>query len=342
MIFDKFFRYKLNKVLKFGVFTLLVFFFIIRFIIGEKFGLPRVFFSFFYGVSIGLIYEITNTIKFYSRSIFTRNLIRVSLLLLSIFILIFVFRYFDTIYNFQDINVVKIRFDKDFIILLFNIIMVTVVIVLFIELEKHLGNKFILNFLISKYNKPIEQERVIMFLDLKDSTTIAEKIGNHKFVEFINLCYEIMEKSIINTDAKILKYVGDEVILTWQKTKGIENSNCINFYFYYNNSLQEYKQKFIEEFGFFPVFKAGSHVGMVTAAFLGSIKKQMDYSGDVMNTTARIESICNKYNADLLISADLYKSLTDKSLFQYTDLGNMELKGKLTQTQVYKVENLKN
>ncbi len=341
MIFDKFFRYKLNKVLKFGVFTLLVFFFIIRFIIGEKFGLPRAFFSFFYGVSIGLIYEITNTIKFYSLSIITRNFIRVSLLLLSIFSLIFVLKYFDTIYNFKDINVIKIRFDKDFIILLFNIIMVTVVIVLFIELEKHLGNKFILNFLISKYNKPIEQERVIMFLDLKDSTTIAEKIGNHKFVEFINLCYEIMEKSIINTDAKILKYVGDEVILTWQKTKGIENSNCINFYFYYNNSLQEYKQKFIEEFGFFPVFKAGSHVGMVTAAFLGSIKKQMDYSGDVMNTTARIESICNKYNADLLISADLYKSLTDKSSFQYTDLGNMELKGKLTQTQVYQVENKK-
>jgi len=338
MRFDKYFRYKLNNILKFGIFSLLVFFFIIRFIIGEKFGLPRLFFSFFYGVSIGLIYEITNTIKFYSLSLFIRNFIRISLLLLSIFTLIFVLKYFDTIYNFKDINLIKIRFDKDFIILLFNIIMVTVVIVLFIELEKHLGNNFILNFLISKYNKPIEQDRVIMFLDLKDSTTIAEKIGNHKFVEFINLCYDIMEKSIINTDAKILKYVGDEVILTWQKTKGIKDLNCINFYFYYNNDLHEYKQEFMDKFGFFPTFKAGVHSGKVTAAFLGSIKKQMDYSGDVMNTTARIESICNKYDADILISGDLFQSLSDKSTFKYTDLGNMELKGKLTQTQVYKVE----
>jgi len=338
MIFDKYFRYKLNKVLKFGVFSFFVFFFIIKFIISADFGVQKMFFSFLYGVSIGLIYEYTNTKKFYSLSLFFRNIIRISLLLLSIFILIFVFKYLDSIYNLKDIKITKLGFDKDFIFLLINIFIVTAVIVLFIELEKHLGNNFILNFIVSKYNRPIEQERVIMFLDLKDSTTIAEKIGNNKFVEFINMCYDIMSKSIINTDAQILKYVGDEVILTWEKSKGIKNSNCINFYFNYYNDLQENKSEFIEKFGFFPVFKAGSHVGFVTAAFLGSIKKQMDYSGDVMNTTARIESICNKHDASFLISGDLFNSLPNSTEFKYTDLGNMDLKGKLTQTKVYKAD----
>jgi len=339
MILNKYFKYKLYKILKFGIFSFFVFFFIIRFIIGEEFGIQKIIFSFLYGVSIGLIYEYTSTNKFYSLSIFFRNIIRISLLLLSIFIIIFVFKYFDSIYDLKDIHILKVGFDKDFLLILINIFIVTVAIVLFIELEKHLGNNFILNFIVSKYNKPIEQNRIIMFLDLKDSTTIAEKIGNNKFVEFINMCYEIMSESIINSNAKILKYVGDEIILTWDKSKGLKNSNCINFYFNYNNDLKKYESDFIEKFGFFPVFKAGSHVGIVTAAFLGSIKKQMDYSGDVMNTAARIESICNKYNANLLISGELYNLLSNDNKFNYHDLGNMELKGKLKQIRVYKVDN---
>ena len=332
------FIYKLKKLLRFGIFSLLFFFIIIRFIVGEKFGLPRTFFSLFYGVSIGFIYEITNTIKFYKLSIIIRNLIRSSLLLLSVLIIIFLFRYFNSFYEITNIYIIDISFDKAFILLLVNVLIVTVLIVLFIELENHLGNRFLIDFLTSKYNKPINEDKIVMFLDLKDSTTIAEKIGSEKFVDFINLCLKIMSESIIKNKATILKYVGDEVILTWSTPEGIKNSNCINFYFDYNADLDLYKNDFMEKFGFFPTFKAGVHSGVVTAAFLGSIKKQMDYSGDVMNTTARIESICNKYDADILISGDLYSDLPSKKKFQFTDLGAMELKGKITEVTVYKVE----
>jgi adenylate cyclase len=205
-------------------------------------------------------------------------------------------------------------------------------------MERHLGENFIVDFFFSKYQKPINEDRIIMFLDLKDSTTIAEEIGNKKFVEFVNLCYLVMAHPIIRNKAEILKYVGDEVIITWPIQKGLKNSKCISFYFDYHTLLETYRDEFESKFGFFPVFKAGVHSGEVTAAFLGTLRKQKDYSGDVMNTTARIESICNDYNADLLVSANLLKQLPKDRRFKYIKIGNLELKGKTQKVEIMKVE----
>ena len=235
----------------------------------------------------------------------------------------------------------QIGFTKEFIETIIGVLIVTVLIVLFIELEKHLGNYFIWNFLFSKYKKPFEEDRVIMFLDLKDSTTIAESIGNDAFVDFINTCYRVMSKSVLKNKATILKYVGDEVILTWPAKKGIKNNNCVNFYFDFYDELEKHRAEFIKKFKVFPVFKAGLHSGYVTAAFLGTIKKQMDYSGDVMNTTARIESVCNKYESNFLISGDLSDMLTETNNLFFTSIGETDLKGKVNKTLIKKVSRVK-
>jgi adenylate cyclase len=181
-----------------------------------------------------------------------------------------------------------------------------------------------------------------MFLDLKDSTTIAEKIGHIRFVEFINRTYKIMSHSIIKNKAEILKYVGDEVILTWSEKNGTKHNNPINFYFDFKQDLENFYDDFFKEYGIKPVFKAGVNIGIVTAAFIGHIKKQMDYSGDTMNTTARIQALCNTYNADILMSENLANKLNlDSSKYTIEKLGEPELKGKLNKVALVKLS-LKN
>ncbi len=338
MKFDGLFLYKLKKLLRFGLFSLFVFFITIRIIIGNDFGEIQLFSSFVYGVIVGLIYEITNTPHFYRYSFVARNAIRASLLFLAIIILIFVIEWIETGSSSFSELILLIHFDRGFSMVILNIFIVTAVVVLTIQLEGLLGPSFLIDFVLSKYNKPIEQNRIVMFLDLKDSTTIAERIGSTNFVTFINFCYKIMSVSIIKNKAIILKYVGDEIILTWTPKKGLKNSNCINFYFDFIDELEKHKNTFIKEYGVFPVFKAGVHYGKVTASFIGEIKKQMDLSGDVMNTTARIESICNDYDANILISENLYNALPKNSHYKYTNLGAIELKGKQEKVGVYKVD----
>ena len=65
-----------------------------------------------------------------------------------------------------------------------------------------------------------------------------------------------------------------------------------------------------------PGFKAGMHVGMATVGEIGILKKEIAFSGDVLNTTSRIQNECNKYNTDLLISEELLNML-EIGLFEF-------------------------
>jgi adenylate cyclase len=67
---------------------------------------------------------------------------------------------------------------------------------------------------------------------------------------------------------------------------------------------------------------------LVTVGEVGIIKKEIIYSGDLLNTTARIMEECKNYNADLIISQDLADSLEIRNKFNFDKIGEIELRGK--------------
>ncbi len=52
-----------------------------------------------------------------------------------------------------------------------------------------------------------------------------------------------------------------------------------------------------------PEFKAGFHIGKVTTGEIGVIKKDIIFTGDILNTTARIQGLSNTYKVDIITSA---------------------------------------
>ena len=85
--------------------------------------------------------------------------------------------------------------------------------------------------LLGKYFKPQREERIFMFLDLRNSTAIAERLSE---VEYFNLLKEIIEditQPILYTRGEIYQYVGDEVVISWSVKNGKSNANCIRCYF---------------------------------------------------------------------------------------------------------------
>ncbi len=68
---------------------------------------------------------------------------------------------------------------------------------------------------------------------------------------------------------------------------------------------------YLQTYGVMPAFKAGMHLGGTTVGEIGSIKKEIVYSGDALNTGARIQSLCGTYGEDLLISGDLAEALRE-------------------------------
>ena len=176
-----------------------------------------------------------------------------------------------------------------------------------------------------------------MFLDMKSSTTIAEKLGHIDFYHLLNKYYGDTTEGIVQTQGEVYQYAGDEIIVSWRLRNGVKNNDCIRCFCIMKETFKKQADSYIEQFGLVPEFKAGLHYGKVTTGEIGDLKKEIFFTGDVMNTTARIQSNCNKYNTDLLISEDLLQQLGDQDFYTTEAIGKCKLKGKEEKIQLYKV-----
>lgn len=208
----------------------------------------------------------------------------------------------------------------------------------FRAIDQKFGPGVLWNMLLGKYHKPQEEERIFMFLDLKSSTTIAEKLGHLKFSRFIQDCFFDLNEIIKPFQAEIYQYVGDEAVLTWLTPRGLANNNCLELYFAYRDRLERKRDYYLEEYGEVPVFKAGLHYGKVMVAEVGVVKKEIAFHGDVLNTTARIQGQCNHYKEQLLISQNLLSHLQLPAKWNSASLGAIQLKGKMEEVAVWAVQ----
>ncbi len=200
------------------------------------------------------------------------------------------------------------------------------------------GRGVFLKMLLGHYKTPQEENRVFMFLDLKNSTSIAEELGYHKYSQFIQDCFSDLNEVVIDYNAEIYQYVGDEAVLSWSYEKGLLNNNCIGIFFAFEAQRQQKKDYYQKKYNIFPEFKAGLHGGKLMVAEVGSVKKELAYHGDVINTSARIQAECNAYNTTLLISEKLLKDLQID--IQSKFLGNILLKGKQNEVKIHSVESM--
>lgn len=204
-----------------------------------------------------------------------------------------------------------------------------VIISLFVlEVSDSLGRGVLTNFISGKYHRPIQEERIFMFLDMKSSTTIAENLGHVKYFKLLKAYYASMSDAIISFSGEVYQYVGDEIVISWTLKKGLNNNNCVKCFYAIKDQFRKKTEKFERDFGIVPGFKAAIHYGTVTTGEIGDVKKEILFTGDVLNTTARIQSLCNDYNADLLLSEKLLSKLDLSNNYTITPLGEKELKGK--------------
>lgn len=207
----------------------------------------------------------------------------------------------------------------------------------FSEIGQYLGDGMLHNFLFGKYHTAKQETRIFMFLDMKSSTTIAEKIGHKSYFKLLKAYYGDMTDPILETSGEIYQYVGDEIVVSWPEDVGKYKNNCIECFAKIIAVFNHKKTTYLKQFELVPEFKAGFHLGEVTTGEIGIIKKDIIYTGDVLNTTARIQAECNKYKVKALISEDLVKALKGSSSYSFKHIEELLLRGKKETIQLYSI-----
>jgi adenylate cyclase len=205
------------------------------------------------------------------------------------------------------------------------------------ELHRKLGRDAIYNLIFGKYHQVKQEERLFLFIDLNNSTDIAEEMGELEFSHFLQDYFYDISEPIARYFGRIYQYVGDEAVVTWPLKKGLKFAVCVWCFFAIQKQIRRYRQQYEKRYGRVPEFKAALHGGNIVVSEVGKYKSEIAYHGDVLNTTARILSKCHELESELLVSDWILDKVEMPKYLIADPLGSFQLKGKLQEVELYSV-----
>lgn len=206
--------------------------------------------------------------------------------------------------------------------------------ILVVEINEKYSPGLFFSILFGSYANPRVERRIVMFVDLKDSTPTAEKLGTELYFAFIRDFIYYVSSALLEHGGSIYQYVGDEVVTSWP-TSPASARKCLRALVDARTLIRRHNGDFMKRFGIMPEFRAGIHEGEVTVGEIGIVKKDLAMSGDTMNTAARIRTACNELKRDVLASAAFINLLSEKEELTPNSMGVMELKGKAAGLELF-------
>jgi len=226
----------------------------------------------------------------------------------------------------------------DLVIDLIFSLAVSLIFAFFISIGRLLGTKTLQQLLTGQYHTPSLEQRVILFADLKNSTALAERIGDSAFLSYLSAVFSEFVDPVGNSGGEIYRYVGDGVIVTWPLERGLENASCVSCVREILKTLARRSSRFESLYQTAPEFRFALHAGPVMVGEIGDLKREIVYLGDTVNTTARIEGAAKDAGKDILISDDLLTHLKLPQGITAKALESVPLKGKANVLQLFSLE----
>jgi adenylate cyclase len=203
------------------------------------------------------------------------------------------------------------------------------------NIDQLLGQNMLLNFVTGRYYRPRVESRVFLFVDMEGSTGFGERLGALGFHRLLNKFVGDLTEPIVAAGGEIHSYVGDELIATWTLSEGVARGRCVSACFGAMERLARLAPEYRREFGAAVNFRAGLHCGEVVAGEMGTVKKEIVFLGDTVNTAARIQEMCRATGDRVLASAELIDRLELPAGVIKRSLGDLRLRGKETDVALY-------
>lgn len=206
--------------------------------------------------------------------------------------------------------------------------------------KNKIGHRNFFPIISGRYHKPKEEERIFLFLDLKSSTQMAETLGHRKYSELLQDCFDDLSSLIIKYNGTVYQYVGDEAVITWRAKRKTNYRYSVELFIAYKELLSSKAMIYQEKYGVLPEFKGSLNAGDIMVAEVGgSVKSEIAYHGDVLNTTARLLETCKVYSKNLVCSEPFYDHLHEHFPTIKTEfLDEIQLRGKNNAVNVYTIK----
>ncbi len=203
------------------------------------------------------------------------------------------------------------------------------------EMGGLLGFGTLKNILTGHYVQPRRERRLLLLIDLKDSTGHAERLGAIRFHELLNAFFGDIADAALECGAEIHKYVGDEAILTWSLDSHPADGDQLLCPFIAQDLIAAGRARYRARFGAVPEFRAALHCGEIVAGEIGHVRREIAYVGDTLNVAARLLEAAKARNRDILVSADLLKSMALPPALASEPLPKLEVRGRNAPLEIF-------
>jgi PAS domain S-box-containing protein len=180
----------------------------------------------------------------------------------------------------------------------------------------------------------VQKEMSVLFADIRDFTTLSERMTPEQNFKFINAYLSRMEPAIVENQGLIDKYMGDGMMALF--SRGADNA--LNAAISMLHRLTEYNQDRAKA-GYEPIrIGIGINTGSLMLGTVGGYSR-MDTTviSDTVNLASRIEGLTKDYQVPLLISHDTFSQLKDANQYAFRLIDRVKVKGKLAAVSVYEV-----
>ncbi len=206
-----------------------------------------------------------------------------------------------------------------------------------VELLRLLGREATLAIFTGQYRRPRLENRIVLFADLVGSTSLAERIGDLRFHEFLSDVSYDLSQPIESSGGEVHRYVGDAVIVTWPTASPKSYERSFACAKEMPRTLESKTEEYVARFGQEAKIRVALHCGPVAAGEIGTWKKEVALLGDTMNTVARIESAARDFGVEVVISDAVREQLSDEVNKILSQLPAYNARGKTDQMVLWTI-----
>ncbi|MHB1948146.1 MAG: CHASE2 domain-containing protein [Gammaproteobacteria bacterium] len=182
-----------------------------------------------------------------------------------------------------------------------------------------------------------DREMTVLFADVRNFTTISEKLSATQLKELLNDFFTPMTEIIFKHRGTIDKYVGDLIMAFWGAPLKDKRhaQHAISAAIEMQNKLKELRPQIAANEGPDIHIGIGLNSGVMSVGDMGSkFRRNYTVLGDAVNLASRVESLTKHYGVDIMVTE--FTEANQKN-FVFRQLDRVRVKGKEKGIAIYEV-----
>jgi adenylate cyclase len=172
----------------------------------------------------------------------------------------------------------------------------------------------------------VVEQKVLLFVDINNSTGLAERLGALKIKSLVGKFLFDISKPITDYGGEIYLYKGDGLIAIWDWQEAVRNDKILEAIDAVFAAVSRERGRYLTQFGVVPTFRIGVHGGDVVVSEQGDTKRSIGIYGSTINIASRMEEAAKVHGVLCAISGDIAQELSD-SKQRLHSIGSEKIRG---------------